>query len=135
MRRRPDVASPSGWRHACPRCIFCESSARYTALLVARGDDDEFRREDLAQSKDNSTAYSSGSKKLACSTCGETAQTANRRNAGTYERIGRTSYWYKKLTGGIRHLTIPPTGREIGHWVGRVCLSASQLPTRPRETS
>ena len=36
------------------------SDARYTALLVARGDDDEFRHEDLASRKDNSTAYSSG---------------------------------------------------------------------------
>ena len=36
------------------------SDAPYTALLVARGDDDdEFRREDVARSKDNSTAYSS----------------------------------------------------------------------------
>ena len=38
------------------------SDARYTALLVARGDDDEFRHEDFAPSKDNSTAYSSGIK-------------------------------------------------------------------------
>ena len=52
------------------------SDARYTALLVARGNDDEFRREDVAQSKDNSTAYSSGRKKPACSTCGETTHTA-----------------------------------------------------------
>ena len=68
------------------------SDARYTALLVARGDDDEFRHEDLAPSKDNSTAYSSGRKKPACSTCGETTQTAYRRNAETHERTGRMSY-------------------------------------------
>ena len=48
------------------------SDARYTALLVARGDDDEFRREALAPSKGNSTAYSSRRKRPASSTRGET---------------------------------------------------------------
>ena len=50
------------------------SDARYTALLVARGDDDEVRHKDPAPSKNNSTAYSSGRRKPACSTCGETTQ-------------------------------------------------------------
>ena len=53
------------------------SDARYTALLVARGDDDEFRREDLAPSKDNSTVHTAapeGRSLPACSTCGETTQ-------------------------------------------------------------
>ena len=52
------------------------SDPRYTALLVTRGDEYEFRREGLAPSKDNSTAYYSGRKKPDCSTCGETTQTA-----------------------------------------------------------
>ena len=52
------------------------SDARHTALLVARGDDDEFRHEELAPSKDNPTTYSSGRKKPSCSTCDETTQTA-----------------------------------------------------------
>ena len=89
-------------------------TALYTALLVARGDDDEVRREDVAPSKDNSTAYSRGRKKPACNICGETTKTP---------------------IAATHRLTIPPTGREVGQRVGRVCLSASQLSTRPRETS
>ena len=50
------------------------SDARHTAVLVARGDDDEFRREDVAPSKDNSTAYSRGGETPACSTYGETTK-------------------------------------------------------------
>ena len=82
------------------------SDGRYTALLMARVDDYEFWREDLAPSKDNSTAHSSGRKKLACSTCGETTKIAYRRNAGTHERTGRMRYriktsWPKAYDTGL----------------------------------
>ena len=56
------------------------SDARYTALLVALGDDDDFRHEDLASSEETLNAYRrfyrSGREKTASSTCGETTQTA-----------------------------------------------------------
>ena len=54
------------------------SDAPYTALLVARGDDnDEFRREDVAARKDNSSAYGNrGREKPTRSKCGEVTHTA-----------------------------------------------------------
>ena len=53
------------------------TDARYTALLVALGDDDDFPHEDLASSEETLNAYSrSGREKTASSTCGETTQTA-----------------------------------------------------------
>ena len=102
-------------RRHLPYMKRMRSDARYTVLLVARGDDDdEFRREDVAPSEYNSTAYSRWRKKPACSSCGETMKTP----------IAATD-----------RLTIPLTGREVGQRVDRVSLSASQLSTRPRETS
>ena len=48
--RRPAALFTSDFTSRMERM---RSDARYTALLMARGDDDEFGREDVAPSKDN----------------------------------------------------------------------------------